>query len=103
MRPLLTLFSALALLAGCGPSPVSDEAAARLDAEERFFVEQYLRAAEARRLALQGAPGADSLYARLAAELPVDSVMEFAARVSRERPERWRPIFQEIERRLEQP
>jgi len=103
MRTFLILFSVLALLAGCAPSSTTDEDDAALDARERFFVEQYLRVVEARALAIEGSDEADSLYAVLAAEIPLDSITNLADRISRKRPERWRPIFREIERRLDQP
>ncbi len=100
-KTVLTIISALAILAGCGPSPDPQEAPPELKAEELFLVEQYLRVVEVRHLATEGRAEADSVFAALALEVPVDSVMEISERISREDPQRWRVIFQEIERRMD--
>jgi len=100
-KAFLTIISAWVLLSGCGLAPEPDKAPEKLDPQELFLVEQYLRVVEVRGEALRGAEEADSLLDALAAEIPVDSIMSIAARVSRERPDRWRPIFQEIVRRID--
>jgi len=104
MRAMLILFAFAvpALLAGCDLGPPK-EAPSALEADELFFVEQYVRVAEARQLAAEGSRQADTRFARLASEIPLDSVIDVAERISRERPERWHPIFEEIDRRLRHP
>jgi len=101
LKAVLTFISALALLAGCGPTPDPEEAPPKLEAQELFLVEQYLRVVEVRGLAVEGMAEADSVLEALALEIPVDSVMDISERISRENPERWRIIFQEIQRRID--
>jgi len=87
---------AFALAAGCAERR---DGAPALSAEEEFFVQQYLRVVEARRLAALGDSLAEGRFARLAAELPEDSLRSLAAAFSAEQPERWPLIFEEIVRR----
>lgn len=86
----------LALAVGCGERR---SAAPALNAEEEFFVQQYLRVVEARRLAALGDSLAEERFARLAVSLPDDSLRSLAAAFSAEQPERWPLIFEEIVRR----
>ncbi|MBM4117383.1 hypothetical protein FJ251_06500 [bacterium] len=87
---------ALALAGGCAEQRA---AAPALSAEEEFFVQQYLRVVEARRLAALGDSLAGERFARLAASLPDDSLRALAGAFSAEQPERWPLIFEEIVRR----
>ena len=93
------VLSILLLTSACDPAPDLAEPTDQLSAEESFLVEQYLRIVEARRVAASGAANADSLFAVLAAEIPADSMMAIGDRISALEPERWPPIFEEIERR----
>ncbi len=93
------LVACAGLLAGaCGLSD-SEDADSPLDAEELYFVEQYLRVVEARQEAVLGDSLAEGRFAFLAEELPADSLRAIARRLSRDAPERWQPIFEEIVRR----
>lgn len=87
---------ALVLAGGCGERR---SAAPALSAEEEYFVQQYLRVVEARHLAALGDSLAEARFARLAADLPGDSLRTLAAAFSAEQPERWPLIFEEIVRR----
>jgi hypothetical protein len=88
----------LALALGCGAEGRAPGAAA-LRPEEEFFVQQYLRLVEARRLAALGDSLAEPRFAHLSASLPEDSLRAVAARISAESPQRWPLIFEEIVRR----
>jgi hypothetical protein len=100
-KAVLTIIFAWVLMAGCGLSPDPEEAPPKLEAQELFLVEQYLRVVEVRGLAVEGLAEADSVLGALALEIPVDSVMDISARISSENPERWQIIFQEIQRRID--
>ncbi len=100
-RAFLTIICVTAVLVGCEPSSTPEDAPAQLDGRELFLVEQYLRVVEVRGLAIENSSEADSVLAELASDIPVDSIMDIAAWISQEDPERWRPIFQEIERRID--
>ena len=103
MRDYSTLrglfLSILLLLAACGPAPDLAEPTDQLRPEERFLVDHYLRLVEARRVAAAGDARADSLFKVLSAEIPADSLLAIGDRISTLEPERWLPIYEEIERR----
>ena len=101
LRAFLTIISIVAILVACGPSSTPEEEPLELNSREIFLVEQYLRVVEVRHLATERSSEADSVLAELASVIPVDSIMDIAAVISQEDPERWQPIFQEIERRIE--
>ena len=96
--PIILAFCALSLAGGCDRlKPEARKPAFK--AEELFFIEQYLRLVEARGYAAMGDSTADGRFALLATELPADSLRAIAERISREEPERWLPIYEEIVRR----
>ena len=84
------------LASGCTPSSDISEPDDLLLPEERFLVEQYMRIVEARRMAAAGDEAADSLFAVLAEEIPVDSLLALGDRISAQEPGRWPFIFEEI-------
>jgi len=85
------------LASGCTPSSEISEPADQLSPEESFLVEQYMRIVDARRKAAAGDESADSLFAVLAEEIPVDSLLALGDRISAEEPERWRFLFEQID------
>jgi hypothetical protein len=103
IRPwrFLFFFALAALAATTCMRPDSYGPAPTLSAEERYFVEQYLRLVEARDLAARGDSFTEGRFLALQQDLLADSLRAIAGRLSKDHPERWPLVFEEIVRRKE--